>query len=325
MAMDDLSERIRASIENPKSDPWFPELTPELTASAWDKLSGEIGLTPDSYGTARVLSRAASGPRNLVRSLEPCRPNSGKSTSIWIEALPPKVALRYHKAGITFYSPKETLNTPVLTCLDDALNIINRVPSLMRAVAALVRSIHVIKPKDLNNDVSFSEPEVPFSIFVSVPEERVENDALRVAEAIVHEAMHLQLTLVERIMPLVDSTEGEYFSPWRREFRNARGLLHAVYVFRVIDGFLSELSLSGCNSPASYVYRRRKRIAEEMNETRSFRACSELTPMGLGLTRSLLQMGSHESLLASSRDSFRSSSYLDGSALDNRPSISTAS
>jgi len=290
MAMDDLAERIRASIENPKGDPWFPELTPELTASGWDKLSGKIGLTPDSYGTARVLSRVASGPRNIVRSLEPCRPNSGKSTTIWIEALPPEVALRYHKAGITFYSPEETLNTPVLTCLDDALSIINRVPSLMRAVAALVRSFHVIKPKDLNNDVSFSEPEVPFSIFVSAPESRIKNDALRVAEAIVHEAMHLQLTLIERIVPLTLPISTKYYSPWRREYRKAQGIVHALYVFRVIARVL-ELVRSARGCPADWREHLQKRctdIGTQFCEIQPFQRCLELTPTGTALVHRLM-------------------------------------
>ena len=37
-------------------------------------------------------------------------------------------------------------------------------------------------------------------------------------------------------MPLVTPTERTYFSPWRNEYRTAQGVLHALYVFRVIDG-----------------------------------------------------------------------------------------
>lgn len=290
--MDDLSERIRASIENPKSDPWFPELTPDLTASAWDKLSDEIGLTPDSYGTARVLSRVAANPRDIVRSLETCRLNCGKAPSISIEALPLEVALRYHKAGITFYSSEDILNTPVLTCVDDALSIINRVPSLMRAVAALVRSFHVIKPKNLNNDVSFSEPEVPFSIFVSVPEERVENDALRVAEAIVHEAMHLQLTAIEKLIPLVNRTRDKYFSPWRMTYRPAQGILHALYVFGVIEEFLNQLTsrTNSANHVRQYADERRADIGSQINAIERFQYAPDLTSMGLCFVKNLLEV-----------------------------------
>ncbi|MCI0561779.1 MAG: HEXXH motif-containing putative peptide modification protein [Nitrososphaera sp.] len=290
--MDDLSERIRASIENPKSDPWFPELTPDLTASAWDKLSDEIGLTLDSYGTARVLSRVAANPRDIVRSLETCRLNCGKAPSISIEALPLEVALRYHKAGITFYSSEDILNTPVLTCVDDALSIINRVPSLMRAVAALVRSFHVIKPKNLNNDVSFSEPEVPFSIFVSVPEERVENDALRVAEAIVHEAMHLQLTAIEKLIPLVNRTRDKYFSPWRMTYRPAQGILHALYVFGVIEEFLNQLTsrTNSANHVRQYADERRADIGSQINAIERFQYAPDLTSMGLCFVKNLLEV-----------------------------------
>src|SRR5689334_11432412 len=51
MAMDDLAERIRASIEDPTVDPWFPELTADLAARAWQSLHREIGLSPGSYST----------------------------------------------------------------------------------------------------------------------------------------------------------------------------------------------------------------------------------------------------------------------------------
>ena len=290
--MDDLSERIRASLETSKSDPWFPELTPEVTASAWDKLGGEIGLTPDSYGTARVLFGVVAGPRDIVRCLETCRPNCGMAPSISMEALPLEVALRYKKAGITFYSSGDILNTPVLTCVDDALSIINRVPSLMRTVAALVRSFHVIKPKDLNNDVSFSEPEVPFSIFVSVPEERVENDALRVAEAIVHEAMHLQLTMIEELMPLVNRTRAKYFSPWRMTYRPAQGVLHALYVFGVINEFLSQLSsrTTSANHVRQYADVRRADIGSQINAIEGFQYAPDLTSVGLCFVENLLEV-----------------------------------
>jgi hypothetical protein len=275
MAMDELAEKIKASLENPNGELWFPELTDALVARAWESLQRDTGLTPESYGTARVLSRCASAPRDIVRSLGTL--SSAGCSTIVIEAVQLELACAYSKAAVSFYSKGEILNTTILPCIEDALAIINQVPSLMKSVAALVRSLHVIKPEDEDYDVSFSEPHIPFSIFVSVPGKRIPNDALRVAEAIVHEAMHLQLTLVERRIPLVKPTEKRYFSPWRTTHRPLVGVFHALYVFGVLERFLAQLTLSRC---AEYLHYRRKEIRRQMNETRSFKDLQELTPVG---------------------------------------------
>lgn len=279
--MDELAKRIKASLENLNSEPWFPELTADLAARGWERLHHDIGLPPDSYSTERVLSRSLSAPREIIASLKTCPSICAKAPPISIEALTAECAVQYQKQGVTFYSPNEILSTTVLSCLEDALATINQVPSLMRTVAVLVRSLHVIKPEDGDHDVSFSEPDIPFSIFVSVPQERITNDALRVAEAIVHEAMHLQLTLIEQVAALTASMSKKYYSPWRKEVRNAQGIIHALYVFTVIDKFLAHGSV---NIPegelAAHVRKRRNEINIQIIDTDSFEATSELTILG---------------------------------------------
>lgn len=288
--MDDLVKRIQASIQNQNNDPWFPELTNDLSARAWDSLRRNIGLVPDTYGTERVVSHSISARREIIKSLT-TTPFISISPAISIEALSRECALKYQERGISFYAPDEILNTTVLDCIEDALLIINEVPSLMRTVAALVRSLHVIRPEDADYDVSFSEPDVPLSIFVSVPRKRTMNDALRVAEAILHETMHLQLTLIERVSRLVNSVEHSYFSPWRGERRKAGGILHGLYVFYVIHRFLDRLTSIG-SAPESwlqYVRRRQREIAHQIHEIRCFQDCTGLTPAGLILVRRCLE------------------------------------
>src|SRR5207249_726495 len=102
------------------------------------------------------------------------------------------------------------------------LGALKRVPTLLPTVLSLVRALHLVIPDDDDIDVSFSEPNLPFSVFVSVPHRGARTDALRVAEAIVHEAMHLHLTLIERVVPLVRSSGRRFFSPWRGEYRTAQ-------------------------------------------------------------------------------------------------------
>jgi hypothetical protein len=290
MAMDELAERIRASIENPDVEPWFPELTDALAARAWESLERDIGLTPDSYGTERVLSGSLSTPREIIASLKTCPSTCATPSAIAIEALTQSLEVKYQEQGVTFYSAEEILHSTILSCLEDALAIINQVPSLMRTVALLVRSLHVIKPADDDYDVSFSEPDVPFSIFVSVPERRIANDALRVAEAIVHEATHLQLTFFETHLPFVTSSARQYLSPWRGEFRPASSILHGLDVFVSIEEFLGRLKLSSSADAQSeqYAVHRRTEILDQIGRLQLFERAEELTKTGRRFVEGLI-------------------------------------
>lgn len=286
--MNDLAVRINASLKSPTVELWFPELTAELTRWAWDSLNRDIGLTPDSYGTERILSRNTLAPRHIIASLETSPPN-GEASTILVEALTRESARKYQERGIDFYTPDDVVDTTARLCLEEALALINQVPSLMRTIATLVWSLHLIKPEDADHDVSFSEPEVPFSIFVSVPQERIANDTLRVAEAIIHEAMHLQLTLIERVVPFFSSMKDEYFSPWREELRNSQGLLHALYVFRVIDVFFHELlARTPLFVSSGFVEARRWEIRKQVIDVGSFHLSQDLTPLGKCFARKLL-------------------------------------
>ncbi len=154
----------------------------------------------------------------------------------------------------------------------------------------MVRSLHLLRPQDADYDLSFSEPEAAFSIFVSVPQERTANDALRVAEEIIHEAMHLQLTLVEQATPLATSSSKVYYSPWRGEFRNTQGIIHALYVFRVIDVFLKQLnSTEGfLSEEMTYMENRHREIECQISGLRDLKNCAELTGAGACLADRLI-------------------------------------
>jgi hypothetical protein len=285
--MNDLSERIRALLEGSSGEPWFPKLTSELTAREWDRLRRDIALSQGTYGTERVFCRSVSAPRNIITYLKAFPSIGGEEVTIAAEALSEGSVYLYRKAGVCFYSSEEVLNTTVLACIKEALLIVNEVPSLLRTVASLVRSLHVIRPANSDYDTSFSEPQVPFSIFVSVPQRRIENDALRVAEAIVHEAMHLQLTLIERHVELVKGDGKKckkYFSPWRREFRTTGGILHGLYVFCVVSQFLGRTQFR----LQDYVIGRRTEIRKQVVSLREFWTSEDLTKIGADFGRRLI-------------------------------------
>jgi HEXXH motif-containing protein len=207
-----------------------------------------------------------------------------------VEILDGVVAHNYEQAGVKFYPARELVAVNVLGYLKGAINVLKLVPSLLTTVAVLVRAIHVIDPGDDDYDISFSEPHIPFSIFVSVPRGSDITNPLRVAEAIVHEAMHLQLTLIERVTPLVVESDSKYLSPWRQELRMAGGVLHGLYVFKVIDAYLTKLL--ACESlvegSIDYMRDRREQIARQVGEIKPFQESPDLTSLGTAFVTRLL-------------------------------------
>ena len=185
----------------PHAPLWLPDVTAALVEMGQQTLHLHTGITMSHYGTARVLAGDARAPRHVVACLSFGPGADGVASAMLAECLMGDVARRYHEIGLTFYTPDAITNTPILNCVQEAIDILTSLPTLHGTVAKLVRVCHLIKPEDDDYDVSYSDPQVPFSIFVSVPQRRRANDALRVAESIVHEAMHLQLTLIEQADP----------------------------------------------------------------------------------------------------------------------------
>jgi HEXXH motif-containing protein len=193
--------------------------------------------------------------------------------------------------GVIFYTTEELrLNNEIADCLKDAFEIIKHVPSLFKTVNYLVKSIHLVKPEDDEYDISFSEPHIPFSIFISVPKSNNPVNALRVAESIVHEAMHLQLTLMENIISLAMPSEKLHYSPWKIEFRSIDKIMHALYVFRAIDKFLETLQSCIVNSikQVNFLSVRRTKINEEINQIKPFGSSASLTSIGLNFVNNLI-------------------------------------
>jgi len=288
--MPDLIAHIESALAGVTGPLWFPDLTDALVQAKRQELTHATGLTPGDYGTSRVVSADKNAPREVVMHIPALLDGGEVKQTIAIELITGDLLRQYESKGIRFYSGAEIARTSVLDCVKEALAILRMVPSLQFSVAALVRALHIIKPENEDYDISFSEPHIPFSIFLSVPEKRVRTDALRVAEAIVHEAMHLQLTLIEQVIPLVGPAGELYFSPWRDEYRTAQGVLHALYVFRVIDSYLREL-LSRDALPTEsldYIKGRRSQTASQIREINSFKDCSDLTTSGAKLVSRLL-------------------------------------
>ena len=170
-----------------------------------------------------------------------------------------------------------------------SLDLVRTVLPLQGTIAGVCRSLHILVAPDRDFDVSYSDPSVPFSVFVSCPSPSERNRLERLAENIVHEALHLQLTLLESVRSLVIDTPGEkpVFSPWKNERRNVRGLIHAVYVFGNLRCFWKRIA-ADVPEFASFARTRIETIDREMDATRRLVTNCSLTAMGQRLARSYL-------------------------------------
>jgi HEXXH motif-containing protein len=289
--MPDLVGRVTSALRNPGDSPWLPGVTAGLVDRGWEDLYQGTGLTPSEYGTERVLARDRNALRKVVSVIPAALSYRDSAQAFQIELLGRDTTRRYEESGVKFYSEDEINRESMTERVVEAVTVLKSVPTLFTTITELVRSVHLIDAGDDDYDVSFSEPHVPFSIFVSVPNAGSITNTLRIAEAIVHEAMHLQLTLIEKFVPLAHETQLRIFSPWRGEYRSVRGVLHALYVFRVIVRFLeSLLSVSSHHASAlGYIQMRRGEIYLQINTIRSLKDCSELTVAGADFVRRLMQ------------------------------------
>jgi HEXXH motif-containing protein len=141
--------------------------------------------------------------------------------------------------GLELMTDGELQSWAALDKLKRAFALLARIPDLLPFLSTLVRSVHVLRQDDPDTDCSYSHPKIPFSIFVSIGKGDSLVQDLRVAESILHEALHLMLTLIEETVPLIqEDSNAKYFSPWKQEPRHVRGILHGAYVFRGIYEFL---------------------------------------------------------------------------------------
>lgn len=225
--MNSLADAASAALDR-TGEPWLPGLARLLVSScpSWRDFEGG-----GSYGTVRWMTGDPAGSREVAGNI------AIAGHGVLVEILPEGLTERFNPLALV-----RTVGAEALATVKEATNLLSEVPSLADSVGIVVRVVHVLRA-NAGYDVSHSEPTIPLSIFVSVPTPG-ENDAvIRVAESIIHEGMHLQLTLLEGVLPLV-AFEGEGFSPWQRRARPVGGLLHGLYVFSVIVRFMDHIAVS---------------------------------------------------------------------------------
>lgn len=272
--MGGLVTSVRRRLEGRADEPWWPGLAQALAQER------EFGLPfkASEYSTSRFLGLGS--PMNVLNVV----PSSPGRLALRLEVMEASGNRRFADRGLEFVSENH-VTAATGQAISAATSLICLAPSLALTVSALVRSVHILKSDDPGIDISFSDPAIPFSIFLSVSQGK---DAdLRIAEAIIHEAMHLQLSLVEQVVPLVSNNTIARFSPWKQRLRPLSGLIHALYVVRVIDTWLEKISAS--NRIVSGTSRRREQIAEEIAQLDLAGTEEGFTQMGQSLLRRLLR------------------------------------
>ena len=258
---------------------WNPLAPAELSRQA---VGGVFGWR--NYATARFLDDLDPIVLYTVGT-----PDSPCDSGVQVELLPEAVARRWRRVGLEFATEAAIGDMGFPEALVDSLDLVRTVLPLQGTVAGLCRSLHVLVASDKDFDVSYSDPSLPLSVFVSCPPAQERNRVERLAENIVHEALHLQLTLVESIESLVIDVPGEtpMFSPWKNEGRNVRGLVHAVYVFGNLRCFWKRVAADVPES-ASFARTRIETIDSEMEAAEQLATKCSLTAMGQRLARSYL-------------------------------------
>ena len=242
---------------------WFPGRAAQLIAGFEDQYRYRRSLI-SRYGTHRWITSNPSAPRLDAGTFQFGR------NHVPVEILPPPTAALF--APLTM----AVVDGPTSTsALQDACEVLARVCGLDETVGQLVRAVHLLDAPP-SHDVSHSSPELPFSIFLSVPRLGDKNRTLRLAESILHESMHLQLTLIDRFDPIVSEEPSSGYSPWKEQIRPVSGLLHGLYVFAVIFQVLD--SIQGLTPMcARYCRQRQVTITDEV---------ATLPELPIGLSRS---------------------------------------
>jgi HEXXH motif-containing protein len=283
------AELVEAILDNRRAR-WFDGLAVALARTQWAAIEMTMGLNRCTYGTGRYLANDPRTRRDDLISLMLPAPFRADAPVV-VETLHDDSLRRYVALGLDFHVRGEIEPNLVRRRLEGAMERLGEIPAVAVTVGAILAAVHVAKPTGPDFDLSYSDPQLPFSIFVGIDSHDQTNGELRLTESILHECMHLQLTLIERTIPMIAGSNERRHSPWQGTMRPSQGILHGLYVFRVIQDFHRALIGTGrCTAEdSSYLARRIRNIEEEVAAISDFAASQDLTAAGKRLVAALLR------------------------------------
>jgi len=262
---------------------WTGRLPATLVGGATSRWLEPKCLTWNSYSTESYLEKAAAAklenraPPNWFERIERCEARA--TTLLCRLGLQPAVL-------------SDTAHSDAQAMLRLADELLLNVPCIRQSVNAFVRSLHLIDSKGPDYDCSFSDPTIPFSIFISIPSSQGKNRLLRVLEAVVHETMHLQLSAWELLHPIVQtsSDEATWYSPWKKTHRKLGGVLPGMYVFHVVGYVYGELLGRGVLSASDkpFAVSRLAEIKDELEQVAGVQGSQGLSESGVELVVQVL-------------------------------------
>lgn len=257
----------------------FPLWNNVLSARLVDDKFKTMG---SSYGLVASILKKQIVNENIIPLTE--------EVGCMVIALPSKdIQFFFDDHGLTPFLTDEQFDKPV-SQINQAMAVFEDVSPVSDFIKKIVKSIVILKAEDPATDVSYSHPDLPFSIFVSVCDQITPTTSLRVAESILHEAMHLYLTLIEDVSPMIILNSNEtFYSPWRCEQRPVRGVLHGLFVFKAILDFYSVIR-GNITSKAilEFIDDRIRLLKKEIAQVSVFQYSKGLTAQGQTLAKNLL-------------------------------------
>ena len=247
---------------------WHENSVKELAAWAERNVLEPLGLTLESYSTARMVYR---GPHIQTKWVWGC--SSVPSLRFGVEELPGALEHLATDNGICLVKAGELDQKVVCPMLQSSCDkIANLAPKLFLSISSLLRTVHILESGERGFDVSFSLPELPNSVFLNIPESTEDVAIPRLMESIVHEVLHLQLSLIDRCCPLVrDGIQEEFvYAPWRGEYRKISGVIHGLFVFQGVEALWLEAAQVRGNAMSDFAQ-------DRVNDIR--RQCSLVEPM----------------------------------------------
>jgi HEXXH motif-containing protein len=217
-----------------------------------------------------------------------CSPAFEKIILARVSIAPADIAREVEQHGLQLWDKSTIPNNLILK----AANFIDREPSLAAVCSTVVEHLHVMKA-EVGFDVSHSEPRWRRRIFVSLPERSDEIGAVRLAESIIHEAMHLHLTDYEDTEPLVLEFDQKLKSPWKTELRSYQGVMHGLFVFACLSCYFKGAleNFQGDDSTRRHCYQRIIDIAAEIDTIDVSELSSGLSARGRWLVKNWRQIG----------------------------------
>ena len=271
---------------------WTAALPATLRRIGVADLLSPVGLDFESYGTARMMARSANEARRIIGTVDP--PVGAQSGLVLLERLPSHSVAELGAVGLSLREVDDTAVVADTGALRQAWRLVRAVwPELSFSIGHLVRCVHLLEAPSSEVDCSYSRPDLPFSVLLSVPDHGTRARTERVTEALVHETMHLQLSLIERRIPLVESGRAETvaFSPWRNSERNVQGVLHALLVFVVVQRLWQRAAQRTPRGlDRGFAEARVRAIRDEVAKTRLLAESPGLSQEGRQLARQLLAL-----------------------------------